>query len=334
MPRDTGAVPETTVEELSRAHAEWYGQEDPGGPPATSPGGLEAAISLLCRRLEELDKRADRGPGAYGDADRALARETLERHVLLADRMGLLVLRKHLEDASFRILDPLIYRELALKLAPLQAEDEMCLVVLQAGIQRLLDEHGIAGTVHGRTKGLYSLYLKMSRLNCPLTSIMDRIGLRVIVPSVADCYKVLALLHTRLRLIPGTSDDYIAHPKANGYRSLHASFYPLPDLSYKPIEVQIRTGQMHHEARFGRAAHWRYKSEEDPRPGGEARLRWLGSLLEEREPEPAPDRVAFIQRLYRHLLGDRPATFGDRPATWGGDGWAEPLLVPVTVDDV
>lgn len=325
MPKDTGVVPETAIEELSRAHAELYGQEDPGGPPATSPGGLEAAISILCRRLAELDQRADRGAGAYEDADRALARETLERHVLLADRMGLLVLRKQLEDASFRILEPLIYRELALKLAPLQAEDEMCLVVLQAGVQRLLDEYGIMGTVQGRTKGLYSLYRKMCRLNCPLGSIMDRIGLRAIVPSVADCYKVLVLLHMRLRLISGTSDDYIAQPKANGYRSLHASFYPLPDLSYKPIEVQIRTHQMHDEARFGRAAHWRYKIEEDLWPQGEARLRWLGSLLEEREP--APDHAAFIQRLYHHLLGHRPATFGD-------DGWAEQVLVPVTVDDL
>jgi GTP pyrophosphokinase len=325
MPKDTGAVQESASEERPRVDIEWYGQEDPGGPPATYPVDRETAVSILCVQLEELEKEADRGPDPFSDADRALARETLERHVPLADRMGLQALRKRLEDASLRILDPLIYQELARKIVPVQAEDEMSLVVLQAAVQRLLAENGIAGTVQGRIKGLYSIYLKMRRLNCPLESILDRIGLRVIVPSVVECYRVLDLLEARFRLVAGTLDDYIAHPKPNGYRSLHACFYPVPDLLYKPVEFQIRTVQMHCEAQFGPAAHWRYKNEEETRPAGEARLKWLCNLLEQREP--APDHSAFIQELYRYLFGARPAAFR-------GNGRAEPLLIGATVDGV
>jgi GTP pyrophosphokinase len=227
--------------------------------------------------------------------------------------MGLTAMRKRLEDASFRLLQPRLYAELARRVARTQVEDEMCLVVLQAGVQRLLDESGIAGRVEGRTKGLYSVYHKMRRCNCPLGSIMDRIGLRVIVPSIPACYRVLELLHTRFRPVPGTFDDYIAHPKANGYRSLHACFYPVPRLSYKPVEFQIRTVEMHHQAQYGPAAHWRYKRVAEMGPESEARLEWLCGLLRAREPASAPP--AFIQRLYRQVFDDRLIVFHrDGPA--------------------
>ena len=318
MPEDLLQVDEATVTETSRADSEFHRQEDQGCSLAAPPGGLQAVISELSLRLAELGRGADEGADVHRDAYRALARETLECHVPLADRLGMQALRKRLEDASFRILDPLIYQELAQRVEPVQAEDEMCLVVLQAGVKRLLDENGIAGRVEGRTKGLYSLYRKMRRLNCPLDSIMDRIGLRVIVPSVTECYQVLELLHMRFRLVPGTFDDYIAQPKDNGYRSLHASFFPVPGLLYKPVEFQIRTTPMHYEARFGTAAHWRYKSEEEPRPEGEARLKWLRGLLEERRP--VPDHATFIQQLYCHLLGDRLMASRE-------DGQAEPFVL-------
>lgn len=269
------------------------------------PGALQIVTSILDTRLALLEKEENREADAIRAARRALARETLECHVPLADRMGLLGLRKRLEDASFWILEPRLYKELTLRLAPDQAEDELCLVVLRAGVKRLLEEHGIVGLVQGRTKGLYSLYRKMRRLNCPPGSIMDRIGLRVIVPSIAACYRVLELLHTRFSPVPGTFDDYIAHPKANGYRSLHLCVYPVPDLLYKPVEFQIRTFQMHHQAQSGAAAHWRYKIEEDREPEGEARLKWLCGLLDQREP--ALDRAAFVQRLYHQVFDDRQA---------------------------
>jgi GTP pyrophosphokinase len=238
--------------------------------------------------------------------------------------MGMQVLRRQLEDASFRILEPRLYQELAQRVEPIRADDEICLAVLQTGVKRLLDENGIVGTVEGRTKGLYSLYRKMRRLNCPLRSIMDRIGLRVIVSSIAACYRVLELLQTRFRPVPGTFDDYIAHPKANGYRSLHICFYPVPDLSYKPVEFQIRTAQMHREARFGAAAHWRYKINEETGLDGEARLQWLRGLLE--QCEPALDHGAFLQQLCRQVLGDRLAVAC-------GDGQVEHLFAGATVDD-
>jgi len=305
MLEDTRVPEKAAVEEAFCLDAETCRQEDLEGPLATTPGDLQVVISWLGLRLEELERRADYREDAHRDTHCALARETLERYVPLADRMGMQVLRKRLEDASFRILDPPLYAELVRKLAPIQAEDEMCLVLLQAGIERFLEENGIAGTVQGRIKGLYSLYRKMRHLNCPLESILDRIGLRVIVPSVGDCYQVLALLQARFRLVPGTLDDYIAHPKANGYRSLHACFYPVPDLLYKPVEIQIRTTQMDQEAQSGPAAHWQYKHDEEARPEGEVRPKWFRGLLEQREPEPDP--VAFIQRLYCQVFDDRLA---------------------------
>jgi (p)ppGpp synthase/HD superfamily hydrolase len=309
------SVQETTSAEMPRSDSAFHEQPSQRVSVTTASDPPELLISGLRLRLIELQRAANAKADAHRDVSRALARETMERYVPLADRIGVQFLRKQLEDASFRILDPLAYEELARKLASTQSEDEMCLAVLQIGVERLLYQNGIKGTVQGRTKGLYSLYRKMRRLNRPLAAIMDRIGLRVIVPSVADCYRVLELLQTHFRPVPGTFDDYIAHPKANGYRSFHACFYPVPSLSYKPVEFQIRTVQMHREAQFGAAAHWRYKIEEETRPDSESRLRWLRGLLGQREP--AVERSAFVQQLYRQVFGDRLVMFhsdgqGDR----------------------
>jgi (p)ppGpp synthase/HD superfamily hydrolase len=100
----------------------------------------------------------------------------------------------------------------------------------------------------------------MCRLGISFQDVMDRTGLRIIVPSVEACYTVLGLLHDHFRPIPGTFDDYIAFPKENGYQSLHTCVYSVSDVSHKPIEFQIRTTAMHQEAEFGMAAHWLYKS--------------------------------------------------------------------------
>jgi GTP pyrophosphokinase len=308
MPEDQRTLNVAAKKGTLCAEIGFHCQKEMASSLAIPPGDLDITISDLRLRLEQLERWADRGAEVHRDTLRALARETLEQYVPLADRMGIQLLRKRLEDASFRILEPLLYDELARKVAPLRAEDEMCLVVLQAGVRRLLDENGIVATVQGRTKGLYSLYRKMCRLNCPLASVMDRIGLRVIVQSIAECYQVLGLLHTRFRPVAGTFDDYIARPKANGYRSLQICFYPVPDLSYKPVEFQIRTVQMHREAQYGPAAHWRYKSAVETGAEAEARLKWLRSLLE--EPEPALDHAAFMERLCRQMLGDQLVMLG------------------------
>jgi len=286
---DTGAPPE----ERLRSFLESISQD------------IRVVVLRLGLRLAELEalvtqKRSDR---------RAAAQETLSLHVPVADRMGLGVLRMQLEDVCFRILEPSIYEELAQNIEPIRAEDAVYLGILQEGIQHLLERNGLYATIQGRTKGLYSLYLKMRRQQRPLHEIMDKIGLRVIVPTVEECYAVLGLLHTHFRPIPGTFDDYIGLPKKNGYQSLHTCVYPVPGISHKAVEIQIRTELMHHEAQFGVAAHWRYKSEEQMALANEAQLQWLRSLLSHHER--AFDHTEFLEHLRRQVLDDSLVVFDE-----------------------
>lgn len=305
-----GVVPAVLAEravsqEPLRFDTEQHRQEDLLEFLGSLSQDLRGTVLMLGLRLAELERLAEQ----QGDAHHTIARETLELYVPLADRMGMKVLRKQLEDACFRILKPLLYEELEQKVEPIQAEDRICLTLLQVRVRRLLDENKIEGTVQGRTKSLYSIYRKMRRLNCTLQEVMDRVGLRVIVSSVDECYAVARLLHQSFRPVPGTSDDYIAHPKPNGYRSLHTCVYPVPEISYKPVEFQIRTQQMHKEAEFGVAAHWMYKNDQEALSEQETRLGWLRGLLNASQ-EPV-DHDAFIRQLHKQVFGDRLLVFQD-----------------------
>ncbi len=259
-------------------------------------GGLRALVLRIGLRLAEVERLEDQDANRCHD----VARETMELYVPLADRMGMGTLRTRLEDTCFRILEPSIHQELAQRVEPIRAEDELCLDLLRHDVERLLQEHGLGGRVSGRTKGLYSLYRKMCRLNCALPEIMDRIGLRIILSSEAACYQALKLLHGQYRPVPATFDDYIAHPKENGYQSLHTCVYPVPELSHKPVEFQIRTESMHREALFGVAAHWLYKSDEEARASGAGRLEWLRSLMAQRDR--ADSHAEFIQHLRQQVF--------------------------------
>ncbi|MBW1677778.1 MAG: bifunctional (p)ppGpp synthetase/guanosine-3',5'-bis(diphosphate) 3'-pyrophosphohydrolase [Deltaproteobacteria bacterium] len=239
-----------------------------------------------------------------------IAKETLDVYVPLARRMGMGALREKLEDVSFRLLQPDIYRELAERIEPIRAEDEACLQILVAAVRRLLDRNGFKGTVSGRTKNLYSLYTKMRRLNASLEAIMDKIGIRIITTSVADCYQILGLLHTHYRPIPGTFDDYIGLPKDNGYQSLHTCVYPVRDISDKPVEFQIRTELMHMEAEFGVAAHWRYKDEDDAHVEDERQLQWLRSLRKKRDD--ITTHRDFVEKLRKEVFDDHLVVFTEK----------------------
>jgi guanosine-3',5'-bis(diphosphate) 3'-pyrophosphohydrolase len=260
-------------------------------------GDIRAVILRIGLRFAELERFADQD----SDEHRDIAQETLELYVPLADRMGMGVLRTQLEDVCFRILKPAVYRELALKLDPVRAEDELCLELLKLAVERLLWQNGVNGTAYGRTKGLYSLYRKMCRLECPVEDIMDRIGLRIIVSSVEECYAVLRLLRAHFRPVPGTLDDYVSFPKENGYQSLHTCIYPVADVSHKPVEFQIRTQAMHRQAEYGVAAHWRYKNAEEAQANSDRQLQWLRGLVPQREK--AASHAEFIEHLRRQVFG-------------------------------
>ncbi len=270
---------------------------------------LRTVVLRVGLRLSALEELAERELGDGQDQDQKnLARETLKLYVPLADRMGMGALRTRLEDASFHLLQPAIHAEMTKSIEPIRKEDEICLCLLEDGVTQLLEQRGVDATIQSRTKGLYSLYRKMRRLDSSLDEVMDRIGLRIIVPSVEACYGVLGLLHTRFRPIPGTFDDYIGFPKENGYQSLHTCVYPVPEVSVKPVEFQIRTEKMHRQAEYGIAAHWLYKgqTQAEAEAEGERQLAWLRDLLP--QGENGLDHAEFVERLHRRVYDDRRAS--------------------------
>ncbi len=224
---------------------------------------VRALILRIGLRLAELEVAA----GQKEDGHRDLAEQTLKRYVPLSGRLGMGRLRTRLEDNCFRLLEPSVYDELACTTAPAQSENSASFQQANHGMRRLLERNGMRGTVCGRTKGLYSLHRKIQRQGCSAHDIMDRIGLRVIVSSVGECYAVLGLVHTRFRPVRGTFDDYIRRPKENGYLSLHTCIYPPLPLPHVPVELQIRTESMHRDAEYGMAAHWLYKQSEPSKEG-------------------------------------------------------------------
>lgn len=268
-------------------------------------GDPRKVVLRLAFRLIELESSLE----TLSDEVYQVARETLDLYVPLASRFGLGDLRKRLEDVSFRILDPSTYEELRRRVDPIRAEDDKCLNLIMEGVTRLLKRKGIKGVVQGRTKSLYSIHCKMTRLKTDLHRIMDRIGIRIIVCTVPECYGVLGLLHSHYRPIPGTFDDYIGLPKDNGYQSLHTCVYPIRHVSHKPVEFQIRTELMHMEAEYGVAAHWRYKNSEATARDGQRQSQWLKSLIDQYK---ASENVgSFIASLHRQVCEDHLTVFGN-----------------------
>jgi GTP pyrophosphokinase len=248
------------------------------------------ALLFITYRLLALQKAI----GTTSSRSRKMAQDTLDLLVPIADRLGLGNLRRRLEDTCFRLLDPAGHERLKENVAPIQAEDDKCLRILLAGVRRLLDNNGIRR--------------KMARTGNPLPAIMDRIGLRVIVASVPECYTVLGLLHAHFKPIPGTFDDYIGLPKDNGYQSLHTCVYPVREVSHKPIEFQVCTELMHMEAEHGAAAHWRYKSRTAAEACDHYKTWWMQELVRQHATADSPD--AFIRLLHQQVFHGLVVVFG------------------------
>jgi GTP pyrophosphokinase len=150
----------------------------------------------------------------------------------------------------------------------------------------------------------------MVRTGKSLNEIIDRLGVRIIVASVPECYTVLGFLHTHFKPIPGTFDDYIGLPKDNGYQSLHTCVYPVREVSHKPIEFQVRTKLMHMEAEQGSASHWMYKIQnERALKKGVSQKEWVKGLLHRHERAVSDD--AFLEMLHRQVYSDQLVVFGN-----------------------
>jgi GTP pyrophosphokinase len=215
-----------------------------------------------------------------------VARETLDIYAPLAHRLGMQEIKHELEDRCFEVLYPGPHAEIEAKLAERAPEREVFIEKMIQEVQAMLADAGIEATVTGRPKHHYSIYRKMVESGRPFEEIHDLIGIRVTTRSVQECYGVLGLVHARWIPVSGRFKDFIAMPKFNLYQSLHTTVIG-PD--GKPLEVQIRTEEMHRLAESGIAAHWRYKE------GAEAAdLRWVGdlrTLQEETDPEEFLDQL-------------------------------------------
>lgn len=185
-----------------------------------------------------------------------IARESMDIFAPIANRLGIGQLKWELEDLAFRYLEPGTYKRIAKDLDGKIEEREQFIVEVVDKIEQITAREGISANIYGRPKHIYSIWKKMTDKRRSFDELFDVRAVRVVVDNIAECYVVLGLVHAQWRHINKEFDDYIANPKENGYQSLHTAVYGPRG---KPVEIQIRTEQMHEFAEFGVAAHWRYK---------------------------------------------------------------------------
>jgi guanosine-3',5'-bis(diphosphate) 3'-pyrophosphohydrolase len=236
---------------------------------------------------------------------RRIARETLDIYAPIANRLGLNSIYQELEDRSFEHLYPDRYRVLAKAVKAARGNRREIVGKVLDSIKRRLKENRVDAQVHGREKHLYSIYRKMREKSLSFAQVLDVFGFRIIVKDVHACYIALGALHGLFKPIPGKFKDYIAIPKANGYQSLHTTLFgPFGT----PIEVQIRTAEMHKIAEAGVASHWLYRSSDASLSELQKKThQWLQSLLEMQSE--SGDSVEFLEHLKVDLFPDEVYIF-------------------------
>jgi GTP pyrophosphokinase len=235
---------------------------------------------------------------------RRIAQETLDIFAPLANRLGIWNMKWELEDLSFRYVNPQKYKEIAELLAARRSQREAEMEAIKKKLEQCFAQAGIQAEITARPKHIYSIYTKMKRKEIPFDMVYDVRGIRVIVPDIPSCYATLGVIHTNWRPIPGAFDDYIANPKDNFYRSLHTAVI-FDD--GKTLEFQIRTPEMHHNAEYGIAAHWRYKEGTSRDEDYEKRILWLRSLMEWRQD--VSDAREFVDSMKTDVFQDRVYVF-------------------------
>lgn len=207
------------------------------------------------------------------DKRERIAKETLEIYAPIADRLGMSVLKQDLEDAAFPYALPDDYEKTREILRARKHEDEKQLEKLEHSLKRELGEAGLRSfRTEARIKGAYSLFRKLERKKWDITQIYDILALRLIFPTIADCYAALGIIHSHWRPVPGKIKDYIANPKPNGYQSIHTTLYTG---SGGALEVQLRTEAIHQEALYGIASHLTYKDRQRGQKTPSAGLAWI-----------------------------------------------------------
>jgi GTP pyrophosphokinase len=234
---------------------------------------------------------------------RKISRETLDIYAPLAHRLGIGQIKWELEDLAFQYLEPEAYDDVAKRILRKRHEREALVSDLRDILARELEKVGILADITGRPKHIYSVWQKMTRENKDFTEIYDLSAIRVLVDSVRDCYGVLGVVHSLWKPVPGRFKDYVAMPKSNGYQSLHTTVITHTG---EPIEIQIRTQEMHRVAEFGVAAHWTYK-EGGKDASFDQKLSWLRSLLEWQND--LGDAESFLDTVKVDLFQDEVYVF-------------------------
>src|SRR6188768_3422738 len=243
---------------------------------------------------------------------RLIARETLEIYAPVAERLGLYKIKLELEDLGFRALYPQRYRVIERALKRARGNQKEFLGKIETQLRESLVKAGIQATVESREKHLYSIYRKMRRKRSMLAQVVDVYGLRILVDIADTCYRTLGVVHATYRPMPGRFKDYIAIPRVNGYQSLHTTLFGPNGV---PIEVQIRTRDMHQVAEAGVASHWKYKTGAVAGGGDSAQQEraraWISHLM---EMQASGNAEEFIESVKVDLFPDKVYVFTPKGA--------------------
>ncbi|MBD1168405.1 bifunctional (p)ppGpp synthetase/guanosine-3',5'-bis(diphosphate) 3'-pyrophosphohydrolase [Pelagibacterales bacterium SAG-MED06] len=223
-----------------------------------------------------------------------IAQETMEIYAPLADRMGMHRIRDELEDLSFEILNNEARKLIKNRLDEIKLDKKDLFESLSFELSSILNENHIDAEIHGREKTPFSIWRKVQKKRISLEQITDIIGFRITLSSEDECYKTLGIFHKKWNCIPGKFKDYISSPKINGYKSLHTSVI---GSNQKPIEIQIRTNEMHEFAERGVASHWKYKSSEKFNSLSWKEYDWLKDLVEIIEKNENPEHSYEYTKL-------------------------------------
>ncbi|MGQ9676726.1 MAG: RelA/SpoT family protein [Chloroflexota bacterium] len=236
---------------------------------------------------------------------RQVAQETMEIYAPLASRLGIWQFKWQLEDLAFRHLEPAKYKEIAGMLASRRASRERYIAGVMGILKEELDRAGIKAEISGRPKHIYSIYRKMQQRGVRFAQIYDLLAVRVLVNEIPDCYSALGIVHSLWHPLPGQFDDYIAMPKESLYQSLHTTVL---GPGGRPLEIQIRTHEMHRLAEFGVAAHWRYKEGSKRDVKFEEKVAWLRQLMDWQK-EVAGGAQEFVESLKTDVFQDQVYVF-------------------------
>ena len=243
----------------------------------------------------------------------SISRETLEIYAPLAHRLGIHTIKWELEDLAFRYMEPDIYYNLVEQVKTKRREREAMIFEAMDEMRDSLEKSNIKCEIQGRPKNFYSIHKKMLRDHKELNEIYDLLAIRVLVDSVKDCYGTLGIVHSMWRPIPGRFKDYVAVPKSNMYQSLHTTVL---SAGGQPLEIQIRTFEMHRISEYGIAAHWRYKESGGSKPatggdkGFDAKLSWVRQLLEWHQD--MNDSSDFVNAVKMDIFADEVFVFTPR----------------------